>query len=139
MSHFATTTSANNNTAAQGLNKDGKLDVVVQDRGNSAYGTLRVLLGKGGGLFGPVLTVPTKSTDGILVRDVTGDGKVDLATLDTLTNEVLVLPGPGDGMLGAPLRSKVARQPKRIQLRKAAEAPAERAARGLGVGGLPTG
>lgn len=99
------------------VNGDGHKDVVSQDaRGNVAL----VWLGDGSGALGAGAAVqlnPTPGCDttgdnpcvvrfptGVAVGDFDEDGKPDLATSNTNTNNVAVVLGNGDGTFGAATR-----------------------------------
>lgn len=110
-SHFITS------AVIQDLNGDGNKDVISQDaRGNIAL----VWLGDGTGALGTGTAVeinPTPGCDttgdnpcvarfpvGIAVGDFDEDGKPDLATANTNTNNVAVVLGNGDGTFAAATR-----------------------------------
>jgi hypothetical protein len=50
----------------------------------------------------------------VLVRDVQGDGKLDLLASDVANNSIIVLPGNGDGTFGTPIVTAVGFSPTRI-------------------------
>jgi hypothetical protein len=79
------------------FNGDGKLDLVVAN----LDGTVSVLLGKGDGTFLPAVTYSSGSLPGsvavAVVGDFNGDGKLDLAVVNSGSNDVGVLLGNGDG------------------------------------------
>ncbi len=85
------------------VNGDGIPDLVTTDRGFiNVSVTVDVLLGNGDGTFRP----PIRSTQGDIraqaFGDFNGDGRLDLAALESF-NSVTVLPGNGDGtFLAAP-------------------------------------
>ncbi len=85
------------------VNGDGVPDLVTTDRGFvNVPVTVNVLLGNGDGTFRP----PIRSTQGDIraqaLGDFNGDGRLDLAALESF-NSVAVLPGNGDGtFLAAP-------------------------------------
>jgi hypothetical protein len=84
------------------LNSDGKADLVIM--GNPYDNFVNVLLGQGDGTFSAasVVQVPPGGVawPPLALGDFNGDGKLDVVT--TTANGVLVLPGNGDGTLGAP-------------------------------------
>ncbi|MFE4258382.1 FG-GAP-like repeat-containing protein [Streptomyces sp. NPDC056883] len=97
------------------VNGDGHKDVISQDaRGNVAL----VWLGDGSGALGTGATVqlnPTPGCDttgdnpcvvrfptGVTVGDFDEDGKQDLATSNSNTNNVAIVPGNGDGTFATP-------------------------------------
>jgi FG-GAP-like repeat len=87
------------------VNGDGVLDMAVA---NANPGGISILLGAGGGKFQPAQGImvgdPTESSPASLVlADLNGDGKLDVALADTGTGGVIVLLGNGDGTFGAPV------------------------------------
>jgi hypothetical protein len=89
--------------ALDDLNGDGKLDVVVIDRGTANASTVSVLLGNGDGTFKPPITTsiePTSPT-AVATGDFNGDGTPDVAFVD-LYSHVAVLLGNGDGTFKSP-------------------------------------
>jgi len=91
------------------FNGDGKLDLALgmQEDGNPGY--VNVLLGKGDGTFTPVSSSPaTGRTPGsMVVGDINGDGKLDLAVANYSDNTVTILLGRGDGTFLPPSGSTV--------------------------------
>jgi hypothetical protein len=89
---------------ATDLNGDGKLDLVVAEADSSTIG---VFLGNGDGTFQTEVRYPVPATPlFVLAGDFTGDGKLDIAAGmigTTTTGPVAVLPGDGNGHLGAAL------------------------------------
>jgi hypothetical protein len=95
------------------VTKDGKLDVMLA--GNNAFTvTVAVLVGNGDGTFQPpLLTTFQPSNIGnyplfrsaFAVGDISGDGKPDLALLDTANEYIYFLLGDGSGRFtpGTPL------------------------------------
>ncbi|MET7290409.1 FG-GAP-like repeat-containing protein [Streptomyces sp. NPDC005573] len=85
------------------LNDDGIPDLVTAIRAEG----LGVFLGLGGGSFGAVTkyAAPTTSSSVILgsavIRDVNGDGHMDVISQDSRGNVALVWLGDGSGALGA--------------------------------------
>ncbi len=92
--------------AVADFNHDGKPDVAfLQVTGGVAY--VSVMLGSGNGTFAApvnVFTFPANtSSQGILARDFNGDGKMDIAFTVPQLNEIVVLPGNGNGTFGTPI------------------------------------
>jgi hypothetical protein len=80
----------------------GKLDLAVANFLNSPNGTasnqVSILLGNGDGTFQPPVMVQTDSGPDVIVSgDFTGNGKIDLATLNVIGQDISVLLGNGDG------------------------------------------
>jgi uncharacterized protein (TIGR03437 family) len=81
------------------FNGDGKLDTLVPD---SSTGNLAVLLGKGDGTFGDAIISGTQElgSNGFIFAaagDFNGDHKLDVVTLNSLSNYMQVWLGNGDG------------------------------------------
>ena len=78
-------------------NDDGNLDLFVL---NAAEDELAVLIGTGGGSFadpvGYEFDLPQVATD-IDKVDINGDGLLDLATVNSVSDDVSVLLGNGNG------------------------------------------
>jgi hypothetical protein len=88
--------------AAADLNADGKLDLVTTTFLSSGLRDVKVLLGNGNGTFGrPISTSPGAHATSVATGDFNGDGKLDLALVDSFTNTVLILPGNGNGTFGS--------------------------------------
>ncbi len=85
------------------FNGDGVPDLAVSGTEGTA---ITVLLGKGGGIFGPPVSyIVGTSGDGLAVGDLNGDGKLDLVVSDG--NRIGVLLGNGDGTFLPPIFSNV--------------------------------
>jgi hypothetical protein len=95
------------------LNRDGRLDVVaVGTRGfQSGPATIAVALGDGTGRFASPAFFPFGARDysaaqpdptQLSVVDLDGDGQLDVAVPNPAGNELVILPGHGDGTFGEP-------------------------------------
>jgi hypothetical protein len=88
------------------FNRDGKLDLAVSNAGS---GDVSVLLNKGNGTFEPAhnhsVSAPSggesTGTFSLEAVDLTGDGILDLVTANSVSNDVSVLIGNGDGTFQA--------------------------------------
>jgi len=89
------------------FNHDGKVDIAVSNAGS---GDVSVLLGRGDGTFSAAVNYPVSGTAAasglpalgegtfsLVTGDFNGDGKEDLATTNSVTNNISVLLGKGDG------------------------------------------
>jgi VCBS repeat protein len=79
------------------LNRDGKLDLIIDDWQNN---NLTLLFGKGDGSFdapGVSVPVPPVPYENICTSDVNGDGKLDIITPAQRHNAITVLLGDGRG------------------------------------------
>ncbi|HLW78306.1 MAG TPA: VCBS repeat-containing protein, partial [Terriglobia bacterium] len=83
------------------FNRDGKLDLAVLNLGDS---TISILLGNGDGTFQPQVTYSTGGEfggiavqDALAAADFKGDGKLDLAVVNTGASTISILLGNGDG------------------------------------------
>jgi hypothetical protein len=89
------------------FNHDGKIDIAVSNAGSA---DVSVLLGRGDGTFYPAVRYPVSGTAAasglpalgegtfsLVTGDFNGDGKEDLVTTNSVTNNISVLLGKGDG------------------------------------------
>jgi hypothetical protein len=89
--------------AVADLNGDGKLDLAVAQYSLGTPSTVAVLLGQGGGDFGPAREFATGDDPvSVVAADVNGDGKLDLVTSNFDSLDIAVLLGRGDGSFDAP-------------------------------------
>ncbi|MGC2422757.1 MAG: FG-GAP-like repeat-containing protein [Nitrospirota bacterium] len=78
------------------FNGDGKLDLAVANDVTSGYVSVSVLLGNGSGTFQPKVDVDYAAGNipsSVTVGDFNGDGKLDLALMNTGNNTMFVLLG----------------------------------------------
>ena len=90
------------------MNGDGKLDLAVA---NYFSNDVTILLGNGLGGFGPAAGSPVAAGTNprfIVIGDVNGDGKLDLAVANLSSNDVTILLGNGAGGFGPAAGSPVA-------------------------------
>src|SRR5271157_2360321 len=104
--------------AVADFNRDGKRDVAfLQVTGGVYY--VSVMLGNGNGTFAApvnVFTFPAGDySQGILARDFNGDGKMDIAFTVPQLNEIVVLPGNGNGTFGTPIVTSTTLAPAFMQ------------------------
>jgi hypothetical protein len=86
--------------AVADLDQDGQIDIVVSHASGQS-----VLLGTGAGSFSAPLFVQDSGLGAVrAIRDVTGDGHVDLLG-DGVDSELVVLPGTGTGSFGVAIVS----------------------------------
>lgn len=80
---------------------DGIIDIVAANQfqfaGGSSSGSVSVLLGRGNGTFKTPQTFVVPTPKSAIVGDFNGDGAIDLATANGLSNSLSVLLGNGDG------------------------------------------
>src|SRR5262249_54909299 len=91
----------NQSSAVADLNGDGKLDAVTV----GSYTVAAVWLGNGNGTFQTALFANLGHINGardVAVGDFNRDGKPDLVTANSLSNDVSVLLGNGDGSFQSP-------------------------------------
>jgi tetratricopeptide (TPR) repeat protein len=91
------------------LNGDGILDLAVSCHDNGAAGSVSVLLGNGDGTFQAAQGYPAgwvgfntdPAQNSVAIGDFNGDGKPDLAVVNSAGNNVSVLLGNGEGTFPA--------------------------------------
>jgi hypothetical protein len=97
------------------MNKDGKPDLVTA---NDFGGTAGVLLGNGTGGFaaapGSPYSASGTTTSDVVAADFNGDGILDAATVNNGSSNLSVLPGAGDGSLGAATTRGVGGNPNQL-------------------------
>lgn len=98
------------------FNQDGHVDAVFTDtdpKTNSPR--LGTLLGNGDGTFSsPVYRNVPFIQGKFAVADFNGDGKLDLAAADVLSNTVNIYPGLGDGTFGSPISYATLASPEEV-------------------------
>lgn len=82
--------------AAGDFNRDGVLDVILANTGNN---TASIVLGNGDGTFTSERNASSLPGLGVVSEDFNGDGKIDLALIDS--SGVSILIGNGDGSFRA--------------------------------------
>lgn len=89
--------------AAGDLNGDGKPDLAVIGQ-VSAVPTVFILLGNGDGTFTTKATFNSfTNPQSLVLADLNGDSKLDMAVVDSGANSVIVFLGNGDGTFQAPI------------------------------------
>jgi hypothetical protein len=84
--------------AAGDFNNDGKIDLVTAN----GYNSVSVYLGNGDGTFqAPITTVTTDYCNFVVPADLNGDGKLDIAIIDSPYISILL--GNGDGTFQPPV------------------------------------
>jgi FG-GAP-like repeat/FG-GAP repeat len=100
---FITTTAGpgGDSIAVGDFNGDGKLDIAISDNLELTEG-VDILLGNGNGTFqAPVTYATANDPRMVVVADFNGDGKLDLATINSGSQTVSLLLGTGTGMFGS--------------------------------------
>ncbi len=91
---------------------DGRIDLAVVNNGGYPDGTVSVLLDNGDGTFQPQVTYAVGSDPrAIVAGDFTGDGHLDLAVANYLSDTVSMLIGNGDGTFQSQVTYAVGRNP----------------------------
>ena len=94
---------------AADFNRDGKLDVVLGNRGSN---DVSVLLGRGDGTFDPEIRYGVgQGGIWLAIADFNADGSPDIATANLYTDEVSILIGNGDGTFQGEVRYPVGDTP----------------------------
>ena len=90
-----------NSIAVADFNGDGKLDVAISDNLELTEG-VDIMLGNGNGTFkAPVTYATANDPRMVAIADFNGDGKLDLATINSGSETVSILLGTGTGTFGA--------------------------------------
>jgi len=87
------------------LNGDGKLDLVVANRGSTLTdGSVAVLLGNGDGTFQSPVTYPVHDPVSVTIADLNRDGKQDVVVACVESPSVIgIMLGDGNGILHDPI------------------------------------
>jgi hypothetical protein len=97
--------------AAEDLNRDGRLDLIVARRGADG---ISVFINAGDGRFGsPAEYAAGANPTAITVADVTDDGQFDVVIANEQPDLLTILAGDEGGHLGAPVQYSVGRGPRR--------------------------
>jgi hypothetical protein len=92
---------AGESIAVGDFNGDKKLDIAIADNESPNVG-VDVMLGNGDGTFKAPVNYPTAGDPRmVVVADLNGDKKLDLATVNSATQTISVLLGTGSGSFGA--------------------------------------
>lgn len=101
------------------FNGDGKLDAAVAGGGSTTYPNsgVAISIGIGNGTFIRAPQSPIslgQNLSAIVTADLNGDGKLDLAVTDAVSNSVYILLGNGDGTFQSPITIAVGNAPGAI-------------------------
>ncbi|CAF3804910.1 unnamed protein product [Rotaria sp. Silwood1] len=95
---YSTGTNSNPNSAAIGdLNNDGRLDIVVANRGS---GNIGIFFGYDNGTFSRQITFSIGSSSrpySVAINDFNNDSRLDIAVANFRSDEIVILLGDGDG------------------------------------------
>ena len=98
--------------AAGDLNHDGNTDIVATNSAFGAMSTASVFMGNGDGTLKPAVNYSVEGGPvSVAIADLDGDGNLDLAVANTLSNSVSVLRGNGDGTFQSARGFGVGRSP----------------------------
>jgi len=90
--------------AAADFNGDGMPDLAVANFGPTGGHTVSVLLNRGDGTFGGVVSYDAgPGPRSVAAADLTGNGKIDLVVASNTSGDVTVLRGRGDGTFAPPV------------------------------------
>ncbi len=87
------------------FNNDGSNDMAIAGVYSAASSSLGILLGRGGGIFGPATLFSTGENgahSSIAMADFNKDGHVDLAVTNWSKNDISILLNTGAGSFGTP-------------------------------------
>ncbi|MFP5246415.1 MAG: FG-GAP-like repeat-containing protein, partial [Thermoanaerobaculia bacterium] len=93
------------------FNDDG-----FDDLAGATQTQISVLITSGGEVGTPVTVLTSEYLRGLVTLDANGDDKADLLTSDLVRNELVVLPGNGDGTFGAPISTATSIAPSEIAI-----------------------
>jgi VCBS repeat protein/PASTA domain-containing protein/FG-GAP repeat protein len=114
--HYATGISPAS-VAIADVNGDGARDVAVANSANRAVGTVSVLLNRGDGSFRARRNYATaKTPESVVIGDLNGDRKPDLATANKVAGTVSVLLNRGDGSFRPRHDYRAAGRPRSIAI-----------------------